>query len=168
MVLQTERLTVRHLSLDDAAFILQLLNEPSFLRYIGDRGVCTLEDAGRYIETGPMESYQRNRFGLYGVALTGSGVLIGMCGLIKRPALPDPDIGFAFLPAYWSRGYAFEAATAVMAHSRDVLGINRIVAIASPNNVSSIKLLNKLGLQFERLMQLPGSESDVKYFVPAA
>ena len=170
MMIQTERLTMRQLSLNDAAFILQLLNEPSFLRYIGDRGVRNLEAAERYIEAGPMESYRRNGFGLYGVALKDSDVLIGMCGLVKRPALSDPDIGFAFLPAYWSQGYAFEAAAAVMVYGRDVLGLSRIVAIASPDNISSAKLLGKLGLRFERVMPspgaLPGATSDVKYFVP--
>ena len=167
MLLQTERLTIRHLTLDDAAFILQLLNEPSFLRFIGDRDVRTLDDAGRYIVNGPMASYRQNGFGLNLVVLKDSGIPIGMCGVLKRPALDDPDMGFAFLPAYWSQGYAFEAATAVLVHGRDVLGLNRIVAIANSDNVSSAKLLERLGLRFEHLMRLPGESEDVKYFAPA-
>jgi len=168
MQIQTERLFLRDLNLDDSAFILQLLNEPSFLHFIGDRNVRTLEDAGRYIENGPVASYRQNGFGLYLIALKDTGVPIGMCGLIKRPALDDPDIGFALLPAYWSQGYAFEAATAVLAYSRDVLGIGRIVAIAAPDNVSSARLLGRLGLQFERLMRMPGESADVKVFAPPA
>src|SRR6185295_1504038 len=163
-VLETERLILRRLSSGDAEFILELLNQPSFLRYIGDKGVRNTEDAIRYIQTGPLASYERFGFGLYLVALKESGVSIGMCGLIKRDSLPDVDVGFAFLPEYWSQGYAFEAANAVMNYGREVLGLSRIVAITSLDNVASIKLLEKVGLKFERLIKLDEDQPEVRLF----
>jgi RimJ/RimL family protein N-acetyltransferase len=113
-VIETERLLLRKLSLDDAGFIVELLNEPSFLQFIGDKGVRSLDDARAYIQQGPMAMYEQHGFGLFLTALKEGNEPIGMCGLIKRESLPDVDIGFAFLPAFWSRGYALEAATAVM------------------------------------------------------
>ena len=112
-VLETERLVLRRLCSDDAEFILELLNQPSFLRYIGDKGVRNAEDAVQYIQTGPQASYERFGFGLYLVELKETGVSIGMCGLLKRDSLPDVDVGFAFLSDYWLQGYAFESAAAV-------------------------------------------------------
>lgn len=164
-VLETERLVLRRLSVDDAAFILELLNEPSFLRYIGDKGVRNVREAIRYLETGPLASYDRFGFGLYLVELKDAGVPIGMCGLIKRDSLPDVDIGFAFLPSFWSRGYAFESAVAVMTYGRDVLGLGRIVAITSPDNEASARLLEKVGLRYERLIKLADDQSEVRLFV---
>jgi RimJ/RimL family protein N-acetyltransferase len=164
-VLETERLVIRRLSADDAEFILALLNEPSFLRYIGDKGVRNIADAVRYIETGPLASYERFGFGSYLVELRESGVPIGMCGLIKRETLPDVDIGFAFLPGFWSRGYAFESAAAVLTYGRDVLGLRRIVAINSPDNDASARLLEKIGLRFERLIKLTDDQAEVRLFV---
>ena len=163
-VLETERLVLRRLSADDAEFILELLNQPSFLRYIGDKGVRNTEDAILYIQTGPVASYDRFGFGLYLVELKDSGVSIGMCGLIKRDSLPDVDVGFAFLPDYWSRGYAFEATAAVMKYGRQVLGLGRIVAITSLDNAASIKLLEKIGLRFERLIKLTEDQPEVRLF----
>ena len=163
-VLETERLVLRRLCSDDAEFILELLNQPSFLRYIGDKGVRNTADAIRYIETGPQASYERFGFGLYLVELKDSDVSIGMCGLLKRETLPDVDIGFAFLPGYWSQGYAFEAAAAVMNHGREVLGLRRIVAITSLDNAASIKLLEKLGLRFEGLIKLGEDQPEVRLF----
>jgi len=163
-ILETERLVLRRLSSDDAEFILELLNQPSFLRYIGDKGVRTIEDAGRYIQTGPVASYERFGFGLYLVELKETGVRIGMCGLLKRDTLPDADIGFAFLPDYWSQGYAFEAASGVMTYGRDVLGLKRIVAITSLDNEASIKLLEKIGLKFEGLITPSEDLGEVRLF----
>ena len=117
-VLETERLSLRQFTVDDAQFILTLLNEPSFLRYIGDKQVRNLEDARQYILNGPVASYERNGFGLYLVELKESYTPIGMCGFLKREELPDPDIGFAFLPEFWSKGFAFEAAAAVLEDAR--------------------------------------------------
>jgi RimJ/RimL family protein N-acetyltransferase len=163
-VLETDRLILRHLTTDDAEFILQLLNEPSWLRFIGDKGVRNLEDARAYILKGPVEMYSRMGFGLYLVELKEEGLAIGMCGLIKRDSLKDVDIGFAFLPKYWGKGYAFEAASAVMAYGRNVLGLKRIVAITSVDNDSSAKLLEKLGLRFEEMVKLSGESEEVKLF----
>ena len=162
-VLETDRLILRQLTSDDAPFILELLNQPSFLRFIGDKNVRSREDAVRYLETGPLASYERFGFGLYRVELKGSGTPIGMCGLLKRDTLPDADIGFAFLPDYWSAGYAFEAADAVMNYGRG-LGLKRIVAITSLDNDASIKLLGKIGMQFEGIIKLADDQPEVKLF----
>jgi RimJ/RimL family protein N-acetyltransferase len=164
MVLETERLILRRLSTDDAAFVLELLNEPSFVRYIGDRGVRNLEDAAQYILNRLVSSYERNGFGLYLVELRESRIPIGICGLVKRDTLPDPDIGFAFLPVYWSRGYAAESAAAMMNYAKEELGLNRILAITSPDNEASAKLLSKIGLRFERLIKLSEDVEEVKLF----
>jgi RimJ/RimL family protein N-acetyltransferase len=163
-VLETERLVLRRLSADDAEFILELLNQPSFLQYIGDKGVRNNDDAINYIQTGPVASYERFGFGLYLVELKDTAVPIGICGLLKRDTLPAVDVGFAFLPDYWSRGYAFEAAAAVMNYGREVLGLRRIVAITSLDNEASIRLLEKIGLKFERLIKLAEDQPEVRLF----
>ena len=162
-ILETERLTLRQFTADDAAFILELVNEPSFIQNIGDRGVRTLSDAVRYIETGPVASYARNGFGLYLVQLKESGESIGMCGLIKRAALEDVDIGYAFLPRFWSKGYAVEAARAVKEQARG-LGLKRLAAIVDPANTGSIRVLEKLGLVFEKTIKLSADDIDLKLF----
>lgn len=167
-VVETDRLVLRRLSGDDAEFILRLLNEPSFLRFVGDRGVRTLDDARAYIQRGPMDSYDRHGFGLYLVVLKEGLVPIGICGLLKRKALEDVDIGFALLPEYWSKGYAFESACAVLAYARSVVGLTRVVAITTPDNASSIRVLEKLGLGFERMVRLSEGEPEVKLFATGA
>jgi len=149
-LLETERLILRELTFDDAQFILTLLNEPSFLRYINDKNVRNLEDARQYMLNGPMASYARNGFGLYLVEFKDAAVPIGLCGLLKREELPDADIGFAFLPDYWGKGFAFESARAVMNDARERLKLKRVLAIVMPDNHASIKLLEKLGMSFER------------------
>jgi RimJ/RimL family protein N-acetyltransferase len=164
IVLETERLILRRLTTDDAEFIIELLNQPSFLRYIGDKEVRNSADAVRYVQTGPMASYERFGFGLYLVELKETGVPIGICGLLKRDQLPDVDIGFAFLPDFWSQGYAFESASAVMTYGREVLGLKRIVAITSLDNDASIRLLEKVGLRFEGLIKLSEDQSEVRLF----
>ena len=164
-ILQTERLTLRHLSLEtDVEFILRLLNEPSFLKYIGDKGVRTPDDARAYLRNGPMKSYEENGFGLYRVGLKKDGRAIGICGLIKRDTLPEPDIGFAFLPEYWNQGYAHESAAEVMRHARADLRLDRILAITSPDNEASGKLLEKIGLRFQRMVRLSDDADEVKLF----
>jgi len=163
-IFETERLVVRRLSSDDAGFILDLLNQPSFLRYIGDKGVRNTDDALRYIQTGPQASYEQFGFGLYLVELKESGAAIGICGLIKRDSLPDVDVGFAFLPDYWSQGYAFESTSAVMTYGREVLGLKRILAITSLDNAASIRLLEKVGLKFEGLIKLAENQPEVRLF----
>ena len=158
LVLETERLLLRPFTTDDAPFVLTLLNEPSFLRFIGDKKVRNLEDARQYLLNGPIASYERHGLGLMLVELKDSNIPAGMCGLLKREELPDPDIGFAFIPDYWGKGFAFEAATAVMNDARERLKLNRILAIVDPVNDASIKLLERLGLSFERL------KDDIKVF----
>jgi [ribosomal protein S5]-alanine N-acetyltransferase len=167
-ILETERLTLRQLSPDDAELILELLNEPSFLQYIGDRGVRTLADARQYILDGPAASYARFGFGLYRVALKETDVPIGMCGLLKRDSLEDVDIGFAFFPRFWSKGYAVESASAVMAYGREVLGLERIVAVTAPDNEASIRVLGKLGLKFAGMVKLAGYDTESRLFTPDA
>jgi len=162
-ILETERLTLRQFSAEDAAFILELVNEPSFIQNIGDRGVRTLSDAVRYIEAGPVTSYARNGFGLYLVTLKESGESIGMCGLIKRDALDDVDIGYAFLPRFWSKGYAVEAALAVKEQGRN-LGLTRLVAITDPANAGSIRVLEKIGFTFEKMVRLAADDIELKLF----
>jgi RimJ/RimL family protein N-acetyltransferase len=163
-VLETDRLVLRRLTVDDAELILDLLNQPSFLRYIGDKGVRTLDDARDYILKGPMDSYERFGFGLYLAVLKEDGVPIGICGLLKRESLEDVDVGFAFLPRFWSKGYACEAASAVVAYGRSTLGLNRIVAITAPDNEGSIRVLEKVGLRFERMIKFPQDGAEVKLF----
>jgi len=162
--LNTERLLVRGFDTNDAEFILELLNQPSFIQFIGDKGVRSVDDARNYITTGPIESYRRHGFGLYLVELKDRKVPIGMCGVLKRESLPDPDLGFAFLPEYWGKGYAFEAASAALDQARDFFKLARILAITNPDNDASIKLLAKLGFQFERVMKLSTDSDEVKLF----
>ena len=150
--IETGRLVLREMNADDAAFVHQLLNEPSFIRYIGDRGVRTLDDARRYIAEGPVAGFERHGYGLMCVLRKEDGVSIGMCGVLKRDSLPDPDLGFSFLPAYWSQGFAFEAAEAVLRHARDTLGLGRILAITTTDNEPSMRLLARLGFRPEGLV----------------
>ena len=164
MILRTERLCLRELSPRDAPFVLGLLNEPSFLQNIGDRGVRTLADARAYVVNGPVASYTLHGFGLYLVELTETEQPIGICGILRRDALPDPDLGFAFLPAYWGRGFAFEAAAAVQRYARNELGLGRLLAITSPGNDASIRLLEKLGFRFEGMTRLGDDEEELKLF----
>ncbi len=168
IVLETERLRLRWLAESDAPFILQLVNEPSFVQNIGDRGVRTLDDARRYMAKGPIASYHEHGYGLYLVERRADGESLGMCGLVKRAFLEHADIGFAFLPAHWSQGYALESARAVLEHAHEVLGLARVDAIVSPGNAPSQRLLRKLGLEFERVLVLPPPGDTVEMFVPAA
>ena len=164
IVLKTERLILRQFSTDDAQFILELLNEPSFVRNIGDRGVRTLEEARSYILRIPIASYEQNGFGLYLIILKETGESIGMCGLIKRDALEDVDIGYAFLPRFWSKGFAVESARAVKDYARDVIRLKRLVAITDPENQGSIRVLEKMGLRFEKMVRLSEDDIELKLF----
>jgi RimJ/RimL family protein N-acetyltransferase len=163
-ILETERLFLRPFSADDSEFILELVNEPSFIQNIGDRGVRSLEDARAYILNGPVASYAKNGFGLYLVVLKKTYESIGMCGLIKRDTLEDVDIGYAFLPKFWGQGYAVEAARSVKAYAKDAIGLKRIVAITDPANDSSIRVLEKIGLRFERMVSLSADDIELKLF----
>jgi RimJ/RimL family protein N-acetyltransferase len=163
-ILVTERLGLRQFSVDDAEFMLRLLNEPSFLQNIGDKGVRTLADARQYILDGPITSYETLGFGAWLVETREAGVPLGLCGLLKREALEDFDIGYAFLPEFWSQGYALEAAAAVLSYARDTLGLERVVAITSVDNQRSIHLLEKMGFEFERLVRLSEGAPEIKLF----
>ena len=166
-VLETERLSLRWLGPDDAPFILQLVNEPAWLCYIGDKGVRTLEDAHSYIENGPVAMYRRLGFGLYLVELKESSASIGICGLIKRESLEQVDLGFALLSTFCGKGFAFEAARAVMEYGRRAFGISRLLAVTSQDNHVSARLLEKLGFRFERLARLEAGAAEVKVFAAA-
>lgn len=158
-VLQTERLDLRQLRLDDAAFIHALVNDPEWLRHIGDRGVRTVADARRYLESGPIAMYARLGFGLWLVQRREAGPL-GLCGLIKRDSLQDVDLGFAFMPAARGRGYALEAGAAALDYGFEVLGLPRVVAITSPHNAMSARLLARLGFFLEGELPREGKDKD--------
>ena len=163
-VIETARLRLREVGLDDAPFILELLNDPAWLRYIGDRGVRTLEDARRYVEEGPLRMYADHGFGLYLVERRTDGAALGLCGLIRRDTLPDVDIGFALAAQFRGEGYAYEAAAATLRHARRPLGLERVVAIASPLNAASSRLLERLGLRFERTIEFGPRAETLNYF----
>jgi ribosomal-protein-alanine N-acetyltransferase len=157
MILSTARLSIRELVEDDASFVVQLLNDPAFIQYVGDKGVRTLDDAREYIRSGPRAMYAEFGFGLW-VAELPDGTPIGLCGLLKRPVLDDVDLGFALLPQFRREGYTLEAASAVMAHARETLRLDRLVAIVNPENEASARLLERLGFSFEELRTVfPGA-----------
>lgn len=166
-ILETKRLYLRQFNPNDTDFILQLLNSPGWLEFIGDRQVRTKEQAVNYIIDGPMKSYEINGFGLSLVALHDH-TPIGMCGLIRRESLENVDIGFAFLPEYMGHGYALEIADATMKFAHETLKMNTILAITVPSNTRSIRLLNKIGLQFDKVVQFPTSTQDLLLFTNAA
>lgn len=170
MVLETERLILRRLSLDDADFTLTLLNEPAFVRYIGDRQIKTRDEARVYLDERLIESYRRHGFGMYLTALKNGQnadqpeVPIGICGLVKREALDDVEVGFAFLKDHWAKGYAFESASAVIDYGRKAFGLDRIVAITTTDNDSSIRLLEKLGMQYEKMVRVSDDEAELRLY----
>jgi ribosomal-protein-alanine N-acetyltransferase len=163
-VIETERLTLREVSEADADFVLELLNDPDFIRNIGDRGVRTREAAARYIAERFVESYRRHGFGLWLVETKDGRVPTGVCGLVKREQLPGVDVGYAFLPPFRSKGYAHESASAVLAYARDVIGLERLYAVVNPDNAGSIRVLEKLGMGFERMVRLSPAEPEIKLF----
>jgi RimJ/RimL family protein N-acetyltransferase len=163
-ILETKRLILRQASIDDAAFILAILNEPSFIQNIGDRGVRTLGDARDYISNRLIDSYEKHGFGMYKVVLIETGTPIGVCGLVKRDGLDDVDIGYAFPPQYWSKGYATESALAVKEYAKDVVGLKRLVAITDPKNQGSIQVLEKIGLSFEKMIILSEDDIELKLY----
>ena len=166
-VLTTDRLVVRPFALDDAPFVCGLLNEPSFLRWIGDRGVRSVEDARAYLDAGPLASYAAHGHGLALVARRADGAPLGTCGLLRRPALDAPDLGFAFVPAAWGHGYAREAARAVLDDGRDRLGLRRVVAVADPDNAASRAVLHALGFRPDGTARLAPDGAALDRFVAA-
>lgn len=163
-IIETDRLILRHFTTADAPFILELLNDPSFIQNIGDRNVRTIADAESYITKGPVSSYEKNGFGLELVTLKETGESIGMCGLIKRETLEDVDIGYAFLPKFWSKGYGVESALGVLKYGQKVKGLKRIVAITLEENKGSVRVLERIGLKFEKMVKLEGDNEELMLF----
>jgi ribosomal-protein-alanine N-acetyltransferase len=164
IVLETDRLALRKLTLEDAPFLLRLLNTPLFIKYIGDRGVKNLDDACAYLTKAPMRSYDVFGFGMYGVELKTTGDLIGLSGLVNREGLDYIDLGFAFLPEYGGNGYATESAQGVLEYARDELKVPKLVGITSPENAASIRVLEKIGMVYEGVVPLPREGDPVKLF----
>ena len=163
-VLETSRLVLRWLDIKDASFIFHLLNDPSWIQNIGDKGIRTLDDAENYIRNGPIAMYMRYGFGLFLVQLKDSQTSIGLCGLIKRKALKDVDIGYAFLPEYWGKGYAMESASTVISYGKSIHRLSRLVGITLPSNHSSVKLLQKLGFQFEAIVMTTADTKELEMY----
>ncbi|QBL08925.1 N-acetyltransferase [Rheinheimera sp. D18] len=164
VIAETPRLRIRHLLATDAAFTCQLLNEPSFIDNIADRGVRSELDAMYYLAEGPIKSYQQYGYGLFLVEECASQMPIGFCGLLYREKLQETDIGFAFAPEFWGKGYAFEAASAVMHFGYGSLKLKRIVGLTSASNISSIKLLNRLGLRFEKMVKMTPEDDYIQLY----
>ena len=164
IVIETKRLILRKFTVDDAAFMLKLLNTPNWLRFIGDRNVRTLEQAEQYLINGYMKSYQDYGFGFYVVVIKETQESIGICGIVKREGLEDVDIGFAFFQQFMGKGYGYESASAILNYALNDLKIKRIVAIVDPENVVSIALLKKIGLQFEKMIQMSPTDIELMLF----
>jgi [ribosomal protein S5]-alanine N-acetyltransferase len=164
-IIETDRLLIEPFTLPDAGFILALTNTPGWLAFIGDRGIRNIADAENYISNGPMISYAAHGHGLSRVSLKETGEPIGMCGLLQRNTLRHKDIGFAFLPEYTGKGYALEAATAVMQHATATLGIDCVAAVVLAANTRSIALLSKIGFVFEKMIRFPPNEEELMLFV---
>jgi len=164
LLIETKRLRLREFTTADTAFIIELLNTPGWLKFIGDRNVRTQEQAIAYLENGPLKSYRENGFGLAAVELKSENIVIGMCGVLKRNTLEHPDIGFALLPDYTGKGYAFEIAQAMLKHATCNLNSPTLCAVVDPRNMSSIKLLEKLGLRFKKNFRFPDGKEDLLLF----
>lgn len=163
-IINTPRLRLREIESGDAEFILDLLNQPSFIKNIGDRNVRTLEQSADFIENRFRASYETFGYGLWAVELKETGESLGICGFVRRDSLPDADIGFAFLPQFEKKGYAFEAARASLQYGSEKLNLSKVLAITSQNNESSIRLLEKLGFNFDGLIDLPHTPETLKLF----
>jgi [ribosomal protein S5]-alanine N-acetyltransferase len=163
-LIDTNRLVIRKITEQDFHFIFRLLNEPSWIKYIGDKGIKTEDDAKNYIKTGPIQMYKDFGFGLFIVTLKENAVPIGLCGLIKRPSLENIDLGYAFLPEYTGKGYAFEATKAVIQYGKEQLSIDKIVAITTIDNLNSEKVLLKLGFSFDSLIKENNASKELKLF----
>lgn len=163
-IIETDRLRLREFHLKDTKFIIELLNSPGWLQFIGDRNVKTEQQAINYLENGPIKSYSQNGYGLYLVEKKDDNNAIGMCGILKRENLDNPDIGFAFLPEFSGNGFAYEIANATVMYAKDELNISKIAAITVPDNIRSIKLIEKIGLKFIKTFSFPESNEDLLYY----
>lgn len=160
-LLVTKRLRMRPVTVDDAALMLAVWNDPAFIRHVTDRGIRTLEQSKDAIRDGAQKLFEDYGYGPYCMSLKSDESMIGICGLFKRDNLDDPDIGFSVLPDYCGKGYAGEAAQAVVDYARDELGIGTLTAIVSPTNAPSVGLIEKLGLTFDRMVTMPGDEDAI-------
>jgi RimJ/RimL family protein N-acetyltransferase len=163
-VIETPRLSLRELSTADDEFIVMLMNEPAYIQHIGDRGIRTLEKARSYILEKYTASYAKFGYGLYLVELKGQRIPVGICGFVRRDMLEHPDIGFALLREYWSQGFAYEAASAMLDYGRRTLGLKVVLALTSPGNQASIRLLERLGLRYQKLIRVPPVDRDSMLF----
>ena len=157
-ITETERLIIREIEEDDGKFINELLNSPGFLKYIGDRGVRSDDDARVFIRDRYRKSYSENGYGLYAVLLKEDLTPVGMCGFVRRDTLPGPDLGFAFLPIYEGKGFGTESSKALLEFGRAQLGFDRLYAITTLDNQASIHLLEKLGFTFDKIIENPDGE----------
>ncbi len=160
-MLESDRLTLHEMTLGDAGLMLAIWNDPAFVRHVGDRGIRTNEAAEEAMRQGILRLYEDYGYGPFRIALKDSGEAIGISGLFRRDGLDDPDIGYATLPDYCGKGYAYEAACAVIEHAKTVLGLERLIAIISPENAASIRLIGKLGFEFERMHRMPDDDHEV-------
>ncbi len=164
VVLETERLSLRQVELADARFMLELLNSPGFLENIGDRGVRDEDQARAYIEERVLGSYRDHGFGMWLAVQKADGAPVGLAGLVRREGLETPDVGYAFIQKVWGRGYAQEAAAAVLAHAQGPMGIPKLAAITTPENFASMAVLRKAGFIYQGMIQLPGIDRESTYF----
>jgi RimJ/RimL family protein N-acetyltransferase len=160
-ILETQRLKLREFSLDDVNFIVELVNTPGWIKFIGDRGIRTEEQAAIYLETGPMKSYHEHGYGLWLVERKDSKEKIGMCGIIKRESFESPDIGFAFLPAYMRKGYAREIAQATLNYALNDLELPKLLGISKSDNERSIKVSEVIGLKFVQTFHFPDNKEQL-------
>jgi len=159
MIVETKRLIFREINVEDAEFVLRLVNEPSFVSNIGDKGLKNLHDTERFILEGYWTNQERSGYGMFLVELKGGGDPIGSCGLLYRKVLNMTDIGFAFLPEFWNRGFAYEDAEAIMKYGHTTLGVKKIVGLTSEDNLGSINLLKKLGMDFEKTVKMSDDDT---------
>lgn len=161
---ETERLLLRPTSKDDADLILKLFNTPKWLKNIGDRNVNNLAQARKYIEEKMLPQLYTHGYSNYTVIRKADNRKIGCCGLYDREGLEGIDIGFAFLPAYEGKGYAFESAKKVLKIAYRNFGIKRISAVTAKSNRDSQKLISKLGLTYQKMIFLPNDDEELMYF----
>ena len=159
LVRKTERLVIRQLTLKDADFVVHLYNDETFIRNIADKNIRTSEAAENYLANGPLASYETYGFGLSLVSLRKTGVLIGICGVLKRPELDNPDLGYAFLPKYCNQGYATEASIGVLQHAVKTLSLDTVLAVTFPSNKGSNRVLTKVGFELMGTIELYGLEN---------
>ena len=152
---------MRWLTLNDAELMLAVWNDPAFIKYVGDRGVYTLDQAHDALESGAFQLYENYGYGPFRLTLRENGQVVGVCGLFRREGYDDPDIGWSVLPEFSGKGFAYEAASAVLAYAWQEVGLSRVTAFIDVKNTPSIGLARKLGLRFERMARLVGDDEDV-------